>query len=61
MHEAIAMRDIKLVKRYIENEEYLEDEDNNGNIPSEMAFYENYKEALALFKIYYEKRITRPR
>ncbi len=61
LHEAIVMRDIKLVKKYIENEQYLEDEDNNGHIPSEMAFYENYKEALALFKIYFEKRITRSR
>ena len=52
LHEAIAMRDIRLVKKYIKLEQHLNHMDNNGHTPKEMAFYDNYKEALILFKKY---------
>ena len=56
LHEAIAMRDINLVKKYLKSDKYLKETDNNGHTPIEMAFYEEYEEALALFKIYYKDR-----
>ena len=52
LHEAIAMRNIRLVKKYIKKGDYLDEIDNNGHTAMEMAFYENYKEALLLFKTY---------
>ena len=42
------MRSLKLVKQYLKNGEYLEDLDNNGHTAWEMAYYENYAEALVL-------------
>ena len=52
LHEAISMRNICLVKKYIKRGDYLEEIDNNGHTAMEMALYEDYKEALALFKTY---------
>lgn len=52
LHEAISMRNIRLVKRYIKVKEYRDQIDNNGHTPQEMAYYENYKEALILFEKY---------
>ncbi len=56
LHEAISMRDIRLVKKYIKSEKYLDKVDNNGHTAMEMAFYEGYKEALVLFRIYDKKK-----
>lgn len=56
LHEAISMRDIRLVKKYIKAEKYLDCVDNNGHTPVEMAFYEEYKEALILFEQYEKKK-----
>lgn len=50
LHEAIAMRDISLVKKYIHKKRYSQVSDNNGHTPMQMAFYENYQEALDLFE-----------
>jgi ankyrin repeat protein len=50
LHEAVAMRDIRLVKKYIELGKYLDKVDNNGHTAMEMAYYDNYKEALILFE-----------
>jgi len=50
LHEAIAMKDIKLVKKYIKNKKYLNKKDNNGHTPIEMAYYENCEEILELFE-----------
>ena len=52
LHEAIAMRDIRLVEKYLKSEKYLDKVDNNGHTAMEMAYYENYTDALALFKKY---------
>lgn len=52
LHEAIAMRDIRLVKKYIKIGKYLDVVDNNGHTAMEMAYYDNYKEALILFEKY---------
>jgi len=51
-HEAIAMRDLELVKKYCKEGKYLTHKDNNGNTPWEMAYYENYSAALLLFELY---------
>jgi hypothetical protein len=59
LHEAIAMKDIALVKKYIKEEKYLDLTDNNGHNPQEMAFYENYKEAILLFYIAEENKIAK--
>ena len=56
LHEAISMRNIPLVKKYLKSGKYLDIVDNNGHTPLEMAFYENNKEALDLFEKYKSKR-----
>jgi hypothetical protein len=56
LHEAISMKSIKLVEKYIKSGEFLEIIDNNGHTPLEMAFYENYTEALELFKFYENRK-----
>ena len=55
LHEAIAMRDIRLVTKYLKMGKYLEKVDNNGHTAMEMAYYDNYKEALILFEKYGKK------
>jgi hypothetical protein len=55
LHEAIAMRDIRLVKKYLKVGKYLDKIDNNGHTAMEMAYYDNYKEALILFEKYGKK------
>lgn len=52
LHEAIAMRDIRLVKKYLKIGKFLDKVDNNGHTAMEMAYYDNYKEALILFEKY---------
>ncbi len=59
LHEAIFMRDIRLVRKYLRKEKYLEEVDNNGHTAMEMAFYEDYKEALVLFKKHKKKKKSR--
>jgi len=49
LHEAVAMRDIRLVKKYAQEGLYLDGVDNNGHTPMEMAYYEGYKEAMIIF------------
>jgi len=56
LHEAIVMRDIRLVKRYIKEGLYLNALDNNGHTPMEMAYYEGYKEAIAVFRSHKKKK-----
>ena len=55
LHEAIAMRDIRLVKKYLKVGKYMDSIDNNGHTAMEMAYYDNYKEALILFQKYMKK------
>ncbi len=50
LHEAIVMKDIRLVKKYVKEGLYLDCEDNNGHTPMEMALYEGYKEAMIIFE-----------
>lgn len=49
LHEAIAHRDIKFVRKCIKRKMFLKDKDNNGNTPREMAYYEGWTEVLELF------------
>ena len=46
------MRDIRLVKKYLELGKYLDKVDNNNHTAMEMAYYDSYKEALILFEKY---------
>ena len=50
LHEAIGMRDLEAVERFVIEKQYLKDRDNNGNTPYQMAFQEGYKEAVEIFK-----------
>jgi ankyrin repeat protein len=52
LHEAVAMRDIRLVKKYLKIGKFLDKVDNNDHTAMEMAYYDNYKEALVLFEKY---------
>jgi len=52
LHEAIAIRDISLIEKYIKAGKYLDTVDNNGHTPREMAHIYGYKEACSLFKRY---------
>jgi hypothetical protein len=56
LHEAVYMRDIRLVKKYVKKGLYLISTDNNGHTPEEMAYYEGYKEAIAVFDAYKKKK-----
>jgi ankyrin repeat protein len=56
LHEAIAMKDICLVKKYVRKNLYLTSVDNNGHKPVEMAFYEGYEEAIVVFDAYQSKK-----
>ncbi len=56
LHEAIAIRDINLVEKYIKSGTYLDKIDNNGHTALEMAYYDNYKEALILFEKYLKNK-----
>jgi len=58
LQEAIAMKDLVLVEKYIKQKKYLNSKDNNGHTAMEMAYYEGYKEALDLFAKYDNKRKT---
>lgn len=52
LHEAIAMKDICLVKKFVKRGLFLTDIDNNGHTPMEMAYYEGYEEAMIVFNTY---------
>ena len=56
LHEAVAMKDIRLVKKYVKKGLYLTSIDNNGHIPEAMAYYEGYKEAIVVFNTYKNKK-----
>jgi len=49
-HEAVGMRNLDLVKKYIDEGLYLKDRDNNGNTPYQMAYQEGFEEAVKLFE-----------
>ena len=51
LHEAIAMRDINLIREYIQDEEYIKSVDNNGDTPLDMAHRMKYTEVIKLFKL----------
>lgn len=51
LHEAIAYRNMKYVKKCIREKKYLDSNDNNGNTPREMAFYEGWMDAVKLFDL----------
>ncbi len=59
LHEAIFMRDIRLVEKYLKSGKFLDKIDNNGHTPLQMAYYENYKEALILFEAYDKKKVKK--
>jgi len=59
LHEAVFMRDIRLVEKYLKSGKFLDKTDNNGHTAMEMAYYDNYKEALFLFERYGKARKAR--
>jgi ankyrin repeat protein len=56
LHEAISARNLRFVKKCIRKGLYLDCIDNNGHTPMEMAYYENYKEVMMLFKAHRNKK-----
>jgi ankyrin repeat protein len=52
LHEAIGMRNLEAIKKYVSEGLYLEDRDNNGNTPYQMAYQEGYMEAVDIFTEY---------
>jgi hypothetical protein len=59
LHQAIALRDIDLIKKYAKNKRYINAKDNNGNTPYEMAFQQNYKEAMKILKKYMKEKCNK--
>ena len=56
LHEAIAMKDIRLVKKYVREGLYLDAVDNNNHTPIEMAYYEGYEKAVHVFQSHKNKK-----
>ena len=50
LHEAIAMRNLDAIRKYVSEGRYLETRDNNGNTPYQMAYQEGYTEAAEIFE-----------
>ena len=50
LHEAVAMKDVKLIRKYAKKIEYLRAKDNSGNIPYQMALSMGYEEAIKILK-----------
>ena len=57
LHEAVAMRNIKLVKKYATNDDLMNQTDNNGHTPLEMAYFQDYKEALIVFEAVLKRKL----
>lgn len=50
LHEAIGMRNLDAIKKYVSERKYIEEIDNNGNTPCQMAYQEGYEEAVEVFE-----------
>ena len=50
LHEAISLRDLDSIKRYVKEGKYLNIVDNNGNTPFEMAFQIGDREAIKILR-----------
>jgi ankyrin repeat protein len=50
LHQAVALKNIELIKKYVDEKKYIFDVDNNGNTPYDMAYQEGYNEALNILK-----------
>jgi len=50
LHEAISLRDLDSIKRYVKENKYLNTVDNNGNTPFEMAFQIGDREAIKILR-----------
>jgi ankyrin repeat protein len=50
LHEAIGMRNLDSIRKYVSEGKFLNHRDNNGNTPYQMAFQEGYEEAVAIFE-----------
>ena len=50
LHEAIAMRNLDAIRKYVSEGRYLDARDNNGNTPYQMAYQEGYTEAVEIFE-----------
>ena len=50
LHEAVGMRNLDSIKKYVSEGKFLDHRDNNGNTPYQMAFQEGYEEAVAIFE-----------
>lgn len=51
LHECVANKCLSEIKLYAAEGEYLFSVDNNGNTPYEMAYYDNYVEAMEILKV----------
>ena len=52
LHEAIHLRDLGSIEKLASEKTYLNERDNNGNTPYEMAFHQKYREAMKILKKY---------
>jgi ankyrin repeat protein len=50
LHEAIALRDLDSIRKYVSQNQFIDDVDNNGNTPYDMAYQEGYEEAVNILK-----------
>jgi len=50
LHEAVGMRNLDSIKKYVSERKYLDSRDNNGNTPYQMAVQEGYMEAVKIFE-----------
>ena len=56
LHHAVAMRNLRLVEKYVKRGLYIDSLDNNGHTPLEMAYYEGFKEAVMVFKTHQSEK-----
>lgn len=50
LHEAIGLRNLESIKKFVDEDKYLDVRDNNGNTPYQMAYQEGYTEAVEIFE-----------
>lgn len=50
LHEAIGMRNLEAIRKFVAEGKYIGDIDNNGNTPFQMAYQEGYEEAVEVFE-----------
>ena len=56
LHQAISVRNVPLITRYIKKGLYIDCVDNNNHTPMEMAYYGGYTAIYKIFKKYQNKK-----